>query len=383
MNKLLVAEFDKLYQALLPYKKHFKMVGGCVRDLLAGLPINDIDLATDYKPDELTELLTKLDIKYHTGGIKHGTVSAIIDHKIFEITTLRIDKFCDGRHAEVEFIDSWEMDASRRDFTFNALYMDFEGNIYDYFGGKEDLAEGNLQFIGSAEQRIAEDHLRLLRAIRFWQRYGKQNFRADFKNILRNNANNLLNLSGERIYQEFSKIITADHLSDALRLMKELNFEKYLGFKIIDNFELIEQLKDNNSINLILISILKFELENINNFIARCKLSSKQSRYLLELFGLIAEKKIEDIQFLLFYKEKEMVIDWLKFLEISHKKSYQEYINQVCQYIKKPLPFNGQEVAQLYGLKGKEISDKIKQFEKIWIEANFLITKEELIKTAK
>ena len=142
-----------------------RFVGGCVRRALCGENIDDIDLATSLEPDEVKKKLNKEDIKVIDTGISHGTVTAILNKKRFEITTLRKDISTDGRHANVEFTSSWEQDAQRRDFTINAIYADIEGRIFDPQNGISDLRNGKIKFIGSPKDRIQEDYSKYISTI--------------------------------------------------------------------------------------------------------------------------------------------------------------------------------------------------------------------------
>jgi len=148
-----------------------RFVGGCVRKAICGENIDDTDLATSLKPDEVKRRLNKENIKVIDTGISHGTVTAIINNKKFEITTLRKDVSTDGRHANVYFTSNWEQDAQRRDFTINAIYADIEGRIFDPLNGVSDFQNGKIKFIGSPEKRIQEDYLRILRYFRFFIQY--------------------------------------------------------------------------------------------------------------------------------------------------------------------------------------------------------------------
>jgi len=149
-----------------------RYVGGAVRDDLLGLPVNDVDLATRIPPDDVIRRLEKAKIKAVPTGIEHGTVTAVSDGHVFEITTLRRDVSTDGRRATVAFTDDWKEDAARRDFTINALSADpLTGELFDYFGGLADLETRHIRFIGDPLQRIAEDHLRILRFFRFHARF--------------------------------------------------------------------------------------------------------------------------------------------------------------------------------------------------------------------
>jgi len=134
-----------------------RVVGGAVRDMLAGREIADVDFATPYDPQEVMARLKVAGIKAVPTGLAHGTVTAVVRGRSFEITTLRRDVVTDGRHAVVEFTDDWALDASRRDFTINALSVTRQGEVFDYFGGRSDLAAGRVRFVGAAMARIAED----------------------------------------------------------------------------------------------------------------------------------------------------------------------------------------------------------------------------------
>ena len=185
-----------------------RYVGGAVRDDLLGLPISDIDLATRIPPDEVMERLEKARIKAVPTGIDHGTVTAVSDGHPFEITTLRRDVSTDGRRATVAFTDDWREDAARRDFTINAFSADpVTGELFDYFGGLADLEQRHIRFIGNPFQRIAEDHLRILRFFRFHARFGSGELDSAALEACTARANDLMALSRERIADELLKLL--------------------------------------------------------------------------------------------------------------------------------------------------------------------------------
>ncbi len=201
-----------------------RLVGGAVRDSLLGLPVADIDLATPIHPKDVIIRLEQSGIKAVPTGIEHGTITAVSDGQTYEITTLRRDVSTDGRRATVAFSTDWREDAARRDFTFNALYADpVTGQIFDYFGGLDDLAAHFLRFIGDPSQRIAEDHLRILRYFRFLARFGNDSVDADALDACRAAANNLMALSRERIASELMKIMGAANPLFAVNLMIRQN----------------------------------------------------------------------------------------------------------------------------------------------------------------
>lgn len=188
-----------------------RFVGGAVRDGLLGLTVSDVDVATRLLPNEVIAALKAADIKAVPTGIAHGTVTALTAGGPVEVTTLRRDVATDGRHATVAFSDNWREDASRRDFTINALYADpLTGEIFDWFGGLEDLDRRRVRFIGDPLTRIAEDHLRILRFFRFHARFGHGEPDAAGLAACAARANDLMALSRERIAAELLKLLAAD-----------------------------------------------------------------------------------------------------------------------------------------------------------------------------
>jgi poly(A) polymerase len=196
------------------------IVGGAVRDALLGVEVADVDLATPLLPDEVIARLEANRIKAVPTGIDHGTITAVADGRTFEITTLRRDVSTDGRRATVAFSNDWHEDAARRDFTINALYADpLSGEIFDYFGGLEDLQNRKVRFIGDARLRIAEDHLRILRFFRFHARFGTGEPDASALMACEAAANSLMALSRERIADELMKLLALTDPSNSVSLM--------------------------------------------------------------------------------------------------------------------------------------------------------------------
>lgn len=198
-----------------------RFVGGCVRNAVLGRDIDDIDLAVDKPPETVVSALEAARIKAVPTGIRHGTVTAIADSRVFELTTLRRDVETDGRRAIVAFTDDWLEDAGRRDFTFNALYADPDGTLYDPFDGRADLAAGHVRFIGEADQRITEDRLRVLRFFRFYAWYGRPPLDGAGFAACRRNAGTLGALSGERVAKELLRLLAALAPADAIEAMAE------------------------------------------------------------------------------------------------------------------------------------------------------------------
>lgn len=227
-TRALVAAFAK---AKIP----LRFVGGAVRDALLGIDVQDVDAATPAIPDAVLALLKKAKIRAIPTGIAHGTVTAVIEGKHFEITTLRRDVATDGRHAEVAFTDDWEEDARRRDFTMNALYLSPEGELFDYVGGQVDARAGQVCFIGETAARILEDYLRILRFFRFHAHIGKGAPDEVTLAICAQFAPKIAELSGERVQHELVKLLAAPAPQAVLSLMHEHKILPYaLGFELRD-----------------------------------------------------------------------------------------------------------------------------------------------------
>lgn len=200
-----------------------RYVGGAVRDTLLGLEVKDIDLATTLVPGEVMAQLDKARIRTVPTGIEHGTLTALLKHGPVEITTLRHDVSTDGRRATVAFAEDWREDAARRDFTINALYADpATGEIFDYFGGLDDLAARRVRFIGDARQRIREDHLRILRYFRFQARFGSEPVDAASEAACAELAAMLKGLSRERIGMEMLNLLALPDPAPVTARMAEL-----------------------------------------------------------------------------------------------------------------------------------------------------------------
>ncbi|WP_439594521.1 CCA tRNA nucleotidyltransferase [Falsiroseomonas sp.] len=194
-----------------------RAVGGCVRDALAGRAVHDVDVAAPYPPEAIAEKLRAAGLKVFETGLAHGTVTAVLRHTPVEVTALRRDLVTDGRHAEVAWTTDWREDAARRDFSFNAMSMDAAGHLWDYFGGRADLAAGRVRFVGDAATRLAEDYLRALRFFRFWARYGQGAPEPAALAAIRDAVPGFsTRIAPERIWMELKRLLPVGDPSDAL-----------------------------------------------------------------------------------------------------------------------------------------------------------------------
>lgn len=197
-----------------------RFVGGCVRNALLGEPVNDVDIATQLTPDESAGVLRAAGAAVHPTGIEHGTITAVVMGRPFEVTTLRRDVSTDGRRAVVAFTEDWTEDAQRRDFRINALYCDADGRVHDPTGmGLADVEGRRIVFIGDPEARIREDYLRILRFFRFSAWYGRRALNADGLDACARLRAGLERISAERIWAELKKLLAAPEPTSAMRAM--------------------------------------------------------------------------------------------------------------------------------------------------------------------
>ncbi|CAC5405693.1 cca [Mytilus coruscus] len=232
-QSILTSELNTLVNIFNKYDHELRIAGGAVRDLVLDMIPHDIDFATTATPTQMKEMFNIEEIRMiNDSGEKHGTITARInDKENFEVTTLRIDVVTDGRRAEVEFTKDWQLDANRRDLTINAMFLGFDGTIYDYFNGVEDLKNRRVKFVGDPVSRIQEDYLRILRYFRFYGRIAEKanDHEESTLNAIKENASGMKIISGERIWMELKKILCGNHSGDILPTMLQLDLGPYMG----------------------------------------------------------------------------------------------------------------------------------------------------------
>ena len=376
------------------YESEIRYVGGCLRKILNNEKVDDIDLATNLNPSEVSEILKKNNINFYESGIEHGTITAIIDDHKFEITTLREDIFTDGRHAKVEFSKDWKKDASRRDFTINSLYADLDGNLFDPYNGKKDIEIGQVSFIGDAEKRIREDYLRILRYIRFFLNYSKQPHKEEVIKTIKINISGISIVSKDRLLDELKKLLKSNQL-------EKLSKDKFsidlllLIFPELKNIKsVINAIKDKKKLFVefdfifILLLMVIDETDNLEYFLYKYNISKKDKKraYAINNFynGKNVSKTLNELSLnkVLYYYGKQAVIDILNFKIIKTKKVDKKLLSFLEFYKNKTpprLPIGADLLMTRYKIpEGRQLGSMLKLIEDEWVRNNFEISDKQI-----
>ena len=363
----------RLFKAVPHSQNTMRFVGGCVRDAFIGKPVQDIDLATSYKPEEIIKFLKKADIKVIPTGLTHGTVMAVLEGEGFEITTLRRDEETDGRRAVVVFTDNWEEDAARRDFTFNALYLKENGEIYDPWGGIEDLKQGVVRFIGDADRRIQEDYLRLLRYFRFYARFAKHPPDDETLKALTDNKKGLEKISGERIHSELLRLLKNKAPLKSLEIMAQTGILEVVTYQKDLNPSFLKLLSLEQELGLTpcpltrLYTLINYDPQKLDRIIKRYKFSNKESKWLYQLQSMIQDDSAKDIRLRLHFQGKDLTRAWFTAALSKGDDLPLGLLKTIDNWEYRPFPVTGQDLMK-QGLKeGPEIGKELKKQELDWV----------------
>ncbi|BEP32438.1 MAG: CCA tRNA nucleotidyltransferase [Wolbachia endosymbiont of Drosophila biauraria] len=383
-------ETSLIIDAIEEFGGETRLVGGCVRDSILQRDVHDIDLATNLLPNQTIKALKLRNIKTIPTGLKHGTITAILNQRSFEITTLRHDVKCDGRHAKVEFTNNWQADASRRDFTFNALYADKHGHIYDYFGGIEDLKARRLNFIGNAEDRIKEDYLRILRAFRFHAKICVGDLSDEILSVCKKHSHMIQNLSGERIRDEILKLLECNDPFPTLKSMQESDvLQKIIPKEVkceILSSPLLLGADALVKLALLLRATKKNDRLSLGEYVSKfLRLSNKQKKKLLFLLS-------NDIKTELSEKEqkkyislfgRELYCDLVKICGVESGENVDEYISFANTFNIPKFPLSGDDLISIGHQPGKSLGRNLELLKQHWEDSSYTLTKEELVLYAK
>jgi tRNA nucleotidyltransferase/poly(A) polymerase len=376
-----------------------RFVGGCVRKSLCGECSDDFDLATSLEPNEVKKKLNKNDVKVLDTGISYGTVTAVINKKKFEITTLRKDVSTDGRHAKVEFTRNWEQDASRRDFTINAIYADLDGRILDPLNGISDLQNGKIKFIGSPEKRIQEDYLRILRYFRFFAQYSKTDCDQNTIQSIKKNINGINKISKERIFDELKKILSLKNVYNLFgnNQSKEIILNIFPEFRYPERLDRISNLDQNlreKYDNFLILALLLVDQSNNHEYFCHKYKTSKSIKNRLNNISKNLENleskqfySEENIKKLIYLSDKYCVRDLLLFSICINNKIKTLNVERLLDYAEvckiPKFPISGDYLKKHGYESGAKLGKALKSLEEKWIADNFNFDEKVLKKIIK
>ncbi|MBL8642997.1 MAG: CCA tRNA nucleotidyltransferase, partial [Rhodospirillaceae bacterium] len=359
-----------------------RFVGGCVRDALAGRAIGDIDIATPERPEAVQKRLENAGVKTIPTGLQHGTVTGIVDGRTFEITTLRRDTACDGRHAAVEFTADWKEDASRRDFTINAMSLTAAGTLHDYFGGEKDLKAGVVRFVGAASDRIQEDYLRVLRLFRFHAVFGRVPIDAETLKACALHTDGLKVLSAERIRQEMAKLLSAPAPVASVAQMR--------GCGVLQ--ALLPEAESGNMLAALLaveaamgltpqwvrrLAALVRPTIRVRDLTARLKLTNAEADLLAFLMGpqpqLKPDMRVAAFDLLLFRHGRDLIVERMALTAARDPKPdpWRALFERAAAWAHRPLPISGDDLLAEGVPPGPAVGRALRAAEEFWAESGF------------
>ncbi len=358
-----------------------RVIGGAVRNELMGHPVTgDVDVATTLLPDAVIARAAAAGFTSAPTGIEHGTVTVIGRHRVVEVTTLREDIATDGRHAVVRFGTSWEADAARRDFTINALSVDASGRLYDSVGGLADIEARRVRFIGSADQRIAEDRLRVLRFFRFHAAYGNGDPDAEGLSAAIRARHELAFLSAERIGQEMRKLVMAAGAAPTVRVMQESGILPLVAAGVGDlgGFErLVADASAPVDPSLRFAVLLARVQEDIDRTVRRFRLANRErdrmSEALAAMPELAAGNRLTD-RVSLYRRGHEAVLGGLALLAARHLVPRAEIDlrrTAAAAFVAPAFPLSGRDVVEAGVGRGPAVGVILRDLERWWLAEDF------------
>ena len=373
-----------------------RVVGGAVRNHALQLPVNDIDIATDLLPDEVVELARKNRIKCIPTGVEHGTVTLLVENMSIEVTTLRQDVVTDGRHAKVVFGHNWKLDAERRDFTINAIYVDDRGNIHDPVNGIKDLINLSLRFIGNASVRIEEDYLRILRFFRFLSQY--PDLKAEKKDFeaCQLQRDGISQLSAERIGQEMRKLLTGSNAAVILTSMQEyrvleLIFGRQVELKSLNLWQVWEQhLFRAPAFEQRLAQLCSQGKHDIDRLFQSWRLSTAERDHLTALLGQANPASVSHLEFktLLYRNGAEFVRDAIlvgavQSASLPPNSNISRFWQMTRDWNSPKFPVSGKDLIAINICPGPEMGRLIARLQTQWIASDFQLSQADLLARIK
>lgn len=376
--------FVKLSELLAPAE--LRLVGGCVRDAVLGIAAEELDMATTITPDIVMKRLQAAGVNVKPTGIEFGTVTAILEGQPYEITTLRRDMECDGRHVKVVYSEDWAEDAARRDFTCNAMSLNRAGEITDFYNGVADAKAGIIRFVGEPTERIREDYLRVLRYFRFYAIYGKVPMDATTLQACGEAAPHMEILSGERVQKEMFKILPSANAAPVLQAMEDCGVLAVMIPSLqagaaaqcalkIEREKKYAAFIDNNSsaVGLRRLAYLLYQsVLSLTPINTRWKLSKAQFKA-LQLYCSQPQGTLKNLA-----RRQGKNKTWDVLLVQGSDAELAQVKTWLPDFNPPQFPLTGNEVMEAKKLEGAALGEWLKNAEEQWEESGYALTKEDL-----
>ena len=372
INPLIAQELIDLREMFVTNGVDIRLVGGCVRDMFAGVVPKDIDLCTDATPKEQVAIYQANNIRYIETGLRHGTVSVVLNGVTYEITSLRTDVETNGRHATVAYTRDWLIDAQRRDFTINAMALTFDGELIDPFNGLDDLRQGLVMFVGDAEKRIQEDYLRILRFFRFRGRFG-MSMSYSARRAIYKHADGLEKISRERVWSEISKILAGNNGPFIMGEIHQMDIGRYIGMTVtVCNIITAEEIHAITR-NPVTIMVALYEREASN--ILR---TWKASRAEIDLANFLSTEQYSTISPFNWMAVSGISREWA--MELAALRGMDGFDRAVLSEWEVPVfPITGDDIITMGVKQGPEIGRIIFELKNYWAKNKYLVDRSDLL----
>ena len=373
LDKLMTPTTEKLMKAFDVAGFEVRFVGGCVRDILLGVEPKDVDFCTDATPDEMKDLAKAAGFSFVPTGVQHGTATLVVDGEPFEVTTLRVDVETDGRHAEVEFTRSFEVDAERRDLTFNAMSMDKDGKLYDYFSGQTDLKNKVVRFVGDARKRVDEDYLRILRYFRFAARFNAAMDPTTLAVFSEPEVLNGLNkVSVERFWQELSKMLdpAMPGRFDAVDAMFRSKVNRAVG---LFRFNPLDLMRSDDALSALATMVHQTDLDKFMNFWKLSSAEEKKVRWLVDHRVANLTEETVEVMLVMDGAERNWVVSAC---EVAGEPTLAQYVRD---FQLPTFPVTGKDLMDAGMTPGPDMGARLKRMKKSWMFSRWAFTKEQLM----
>ena len=393
MSKLMRSgKIARLFNAVEDNGGTIRFVGGAVRDTIAGLSGFDIDLATDLSPDELVEACQSNGIKTIPLGLKIDTIGVILDEQILKVSSLRRDSKNSAIHTDFQYTDDWSADASKRDLTINAVYADLRGNVFDYYNGINDLQNGVVRFIGSAEERIKEDYLRIMRFFRFYSIFSKTPIDEEALQACIKYKDGLRSVAIERVRDELFKLLVTPQVTETMRIIFDNDILSYFLPKSehLDALwrltKLVADAKYEGNFLRRLFVMYQPNVSQAENIAGILRFTKKQK----EIFIRWAKIEINPdnistpmarLKFIYRYG-KQFTIDKILLsaaIYLHLVLNINEILKEVENAVVPIFPLRGKDLVNRGIKSDKKIGETLHKLERIWIDNDFNLTREELL----